>query len=149
MDKSALAAHQSHRLIQVGVFLFLLGLIVGLFVPLLALPRLGLSAHLLAIIQGIFLIVIGLIWSRLNWPFRIFQLVFWLLIYGCLAAWTANLLGALLGAGNTMLPIAAGQALGNPFQETLISILLRSAAIALITSTVFIFWGLRMNSGIH
>ena len=143
MKNSVLAQHQAHRLTQVGMVLFLLGLIVGLLVPLFAVPRLGLSAHLLAILQGIFLLVVGLLWPRLNLTNQISRVVFWLLIYGCFSAWTANMLGGLLGAGNTMLPIAAGQAHGSSFQEILITILLRSAAISLITSVVLILWGLR------
>ncbi len=142
-----LAHHQAHRLIQVGMFLFLLGLIVGLLVPLFAVPRLGLSAHLLAILQGIFLTVLGLLWPRLNLISRISRVVFWLSIYGCFSAWTANILGGALGAGNTMLPLAAGQAHGSSFQEILITILLRSAAISLITSVLLILWGLRFVGG--
>jgi hypothetical protein len=64
-------------------------------------------------------------------------------IYGCLAAWTANLLGALWGAGASMVPMAAGRARGSAFEETAIRILLVSAALALVASTGLILWGLR------
>lgn len=145
MENSVLAHRQSHRLAQVGMFLFLIGLIVGLLVPVLAVPRLGLSAHLLAILQGIFLMVLALLWTRLNLTSRISRVVFWLSIYGCFSAWTANILGGILGAGNTMLPLAAGQAHGSSFQETLIIILLRTAAVSLISSVLVILWGLRLG----
>ncbi len=147
MDSQVLATRQAHRLIQVGVFLFLVGLIEGLLVPLFAVPRLGVSAHLLAITQGIFLVVLGLVWPRLHWSDRISRMVFWMVIYGCFSAWTANILGAILGAGNTMLPIAAGQAKGSPGEEMLITILLRSAALCLIASVVLVLWGLRAIPG--
>jgi hypothetical protein len=66
-----------------------------------------------------------------------------LAIYGCLAAWTANLSSAVLGAGSSMLPIAAGSAHGTPIQERLITIALRSAAASLIVAAVLVLWGLR------
>ena len=46
---------QGHRLIQVGVSLFLIALLTGLVVHRMPLPRLALSAHLLGIMQGTFL----------------------------------------------------------------------------------------------
>ena len=51
---------------------------------------------------------------------------------GCVAAWLGNLLGAHWGAGNTLLPMAAGSAHGNALQEFIIMIALRSSAIALL-----------------
>jgi len=57
------------------------------------------------------------------------QVLFCLAIYGCFAAWTANILAALWGARNAMLPIAAGQAHGSLFQERFIAIGLRTAAV--------------------
>jgi len=93
--------------------------------------------------QGIFLIVIGMLWPRLRVTRVMSRTGFFLAIYGCFAAWLANLLGAMWGAGNSMLPIAAGQAHGTRLQEGVIAIALRSAAVALIAVAILIFWGLR------
>ena len=143
MHNSALAERQSHRLTQIGMSLFLIGLIVGILVPFFAVPRLALSAHLLAIFQGIFLVVVGLLWPKLRMTVKVSRLLFWLAIYGCFSAFTANILAGVWGAGNTMLPLAAGQAQGSPLEEGFISVLLRSAAVALITSVALILWGLQ------
>ena len=59
MDRSDWPLHTGHPLQQVGVLLFILALLVGLGIPKFAVPRLGLLAHLLGILQGIFLILIG------------------------------------------------------------------------------------------
>jgi len=56
-DPSDWSLRQGHRLQQIGILLFILALLVGLGVPKFAVPRLGLSAHLLGVLQGIFLIV--------------------------------------------------------------------------------------------
>jgi hydroxylaminobenzene mutase len=134
---------QAQGLLQLGALLFLFALIVGLLVPKFAVPRLGLSAHLLGLMQGIFLIILGLLWPRLKLTPALFRAGFWLAVYGCFAAWAANLLAAVWGAGNTMLPIAAGQARGSVLEEGIISVALRTAAASLIAVLILILWGLR------
>jgi hydroxylaminobenzene mutase len=131
-----------------GMLLFLLALLVGLAVPTFAVPRLGLSTHLLGIMQGTFLMIVGVLWPRVRLTRVMARVGFFLAIYGCLAAWTANLLAAIWGAGNSMVPIAAGSAHGTAIQEGIISIALRSAALSLIAAAMVILWGLRETSDI-
>lgn len=145
MDESDWMPHQAHRLLQVGILLFLSALFIGLAVPAFAVPRLALSAHLLGIMQGIFLMVTGLLWSRLRFTKSMSRLAFGLVVYGCLGAWTANILAGVWGAGSPMLPIAAGEARGTELQETIIKLILRIAAISLIAAVTLIAWGLRTS----
>jgi hydroxylaminobenzene mutase len=93
--------------------------------------------------QGIFVMVIGLLWPRLRLTQSVSRLTFGLVVYGCFAAWTANILAAIWGAGNSMLPIAAGHARGTALQEAIIKVVLRTAAVSLIAAVAFIAWGLR------
>jgi hydroxylaminobenzene mutase len=123
---------QARHLLQLGLAMFLLALVVGILVPSFAVPRLALSVHLLGVLQGTFLVAASSAWSKLGFGRTISRLVFWLLAYGCVAAWLGNLLGAHWGAGNTLLPMAAGSAHGNALQEFIIMIALRSSAIALL-----------------
>ena len=121
----------------------LLGLIVGLLVQRFSLPRLGLSTHLLGLMQGIFLMVVGVLWPTLRlgkWASRAGG---GLAVYGCLAAWTANLFGAIWGAGGSMVPMASGGTQGTALQEGLIRVLLMSSAVSLIVAALLILWGLR------
>jgi hydroxylaminobenzene mutase len=143
MNTSDSRLRRGHRLLQLGILLFLFALLVGLAVPRFAVPRLALSVHLLGIMQGLFLVVLGLLWPRLAFTPRVSTIAFWLAVYGCFVAWTANLLGAIWGAGNTIVPIAAGQARGSDLQEGVINVLLRTAAAALIATAVVVLWGLR------
>ncbi len=145
-DSSAWSTRQGHRLLQIGMGLFLGALFVGLAIPRFAVPRLGLSAHLLGLMQGVFLIVLGLLWHRLELPRAMFRGAFWLAVYGCLAPLTANLLGATWAAGNTLLPLAAGQAHGSALQERIITVMLRSGGASLIVASILILWGLRTSS---
>jgi hydroxylaminobenzene mutase len=142
-DLVDLQARQASRLVRLGVLLFLLALLTGLFVPNFRVPRLGLSAHLLGISQGLFLMVAGLLWSKLQLSPTASRLGFWLVTYGCFAAWTANVLGASWGAGAAMLPMAAGGAHGSALQEAIIAVALRTAAVSLIAALLLMLWGLR------
>ena len=135
--------HQARRLQQIGASLFLLALIVGLFIPKFSVPRLGLSTHLLGVMQGIFLIALGLLWPKLKLTPRLSLAAFSLAIFGFPAAWVSNLLAAFWGAGVTMLPLAAGGARGSELQETVIMIGLKSAAVTQIILLALIIWGLR------
>ena len=132
-----------HRLLQVGGLLFLLALLVGFAIPRFTVPRLGLSTHLLGIMQGTFLLVAGMVWPRLRLNRLASRIGCGLAIYGTIAAWTANLLGAIWGAGSSILPMASGGALGSDFQEAAIKILLRSSAPCLVLLLLLILWGLR------
>lgn len=131
------------RLIQLGALLFLIALFIGLAVPVFAVPRLALSVHLLGLMQGLFLMIAGILWPRLALGGGAANAAFWLLAYGCIAAWTANLLGAIWGAGNSIVPIAAGAARGSDLQETVIVVMLRSGGVSLILGTALLLWGLR------
>ncbi len=143
MDIPNSSLRQAHRLQQLGALLFLLALLVGIVVPRFAVPRLGLSAHLLGVMQGLFLLVLGLLWPKLNLTQALSRTLFWLAAYGCFAAWTANVVAGVWGAGNSMLPIAAGQARGSLLQEGIITLELRTAAVSLIATLILILWGLR------
>ena len=131
------------RLQQAGMVLFLLALLVGLGLHKLAVPRLGLSAHLLGIMQGTFLVAAGVMWPNLHFTRGQSALAALLAVCGCVAAWLANLAGAAWGAGGAMLSIAGGTARGTPLQEIVIVVLLRGAAVALVLTTLLILWGLR------
>jgi hydroxylaminobenzene mutase len=144
---SPVTARQGHRLLQVGVVLFLAALFVGIAVPSFAVPRLGLSTHLLGLMQGLFLIVTGLLWNRLELSDTVFRVAFWLVLGGCVAPLAANLLGAIWGAGNSLMPMAAGQAHGTALQERIITLLLRTGGGAMIAAVILILWGLRIPGG--
>lgn len=60
----------------------------------------------------------------------------------------ANFLGALWGAGNTLLPLAAAAAHGSSAQEGFIVVLLRSSAPSLIAALVLLLWGTRLLASV-
>lgn len=130
-------------LVFLGTFLFLFGLLIGLFIPLMANRRMGLSAHLEGTLNGMFLIILGLIWHKLALSDKWLTSAFWLLIYGSFANFIAVSIAALTGAGK-MMPIAGGKE-GDATIDALISFLLISLALAMIIACCIILLGLYYN----
>lgn len=135
-------AQYRHRLLWHGVFLFLVGLLTGFAVPLLTNPRMGLSAHLEGVVNGLFLLVLGLIWERLILSARPRLFLFWLAIYGAYANWFTTILAAILGTSRRT-PIAGVGFKGQAWQENLIDVGLISLAFAMVAACVIALWGLR------
>lgn len=137
--------HRAHRLLQLGMLLFLLGLVTGLVIPALANPRMGLTSHLEGVLNGMFLVGLGLVWPRLRLGSKSAAATFWLALYGTFANWGATLLAAIWGAGRTMMPIAGGTHAGTSVQELTIAGLLGSLSLAMIALCGLVLWGLRLG----
>lgn len=106
------------RLIWHGMFLFLMGLLVGLAEGQVANPRMGLAAHLEGLMNGTFLIALGAVWSFVKLSPMLTTLTFWTVLYGTYANLFVTTLAAILGA-SAMSPITGGQ--GAPHGKRLLS----------------------------
>jgi hydroxylaminobenzene mutase len=149
MNASNMLSRQGHRLLQVGVALFLFSSLEGFVIPYVPVPRLGLSVHTLSALQGVILLTLGLVWPRLNLGATTSRIAFWFLIYSTFATLVPYVLAAIWGAGNSIIPLAAGTAHGSAFQEAIISIVLYSAAPPILISLALILWGLHIGVGIR
>lgn len=129
-------------LMRAGVLLFLVGLFTGLVVPLMQIPRMALSSHLEGVMNGMLLMILGLLWPKLSLPAWAGTATFWLALYGTFANWLATLLSAAWGAA-AMMPIAGQGAVGTPLAEGIVAALLGSLTLAMIVACGFVLWGLR------
>jgi len=143
-DNSSMAlARQGHRLVQLGVALFLFVTLQGLVIQNFAVPNLGRAAHTLSLSTGLVLVALGIVWPRLALGATTTRVAFWFLVYSLLATIVAFLLAAMWGAGNTVLPLAAGAAHGTALQENIIATVLVSTLPTGIVAFALILWGLR------
>jgi len=131
---------QAHGLLFLGILLFLLGLLAGFAIPALANPRMGLTTHLEGVMNGLFLLALGLLWHRVVLKPRLLGLTYGLALYGSFANYAAVLIAAITGAG-AMMPIAGGVE-GTPVQEAVISFLLISLSLAMVAACVLVLVGL-------
>lgn len=127
------------KLVLLGLILFLIGLVVGLFVHNMANPRMALSAHLEGLMNGMFLIILGLIWKRLVLSEKILKISFWIVIYGTFANLLAVVIAAITGFGKLM-PLAGGQA-GTVAIESIITFLLISLSLCMISVSIIVIIG--------
>jgi hydroxylaminobenzene mutase len=137
-------SRQGHRLLQVGVALFLFTSLEGFAIPYVAAPRLGLSVHTLSALQGVLLLALGLMWPRLNLGATTSGIAFWFLLYSVFAILAAYVMAAVWGAGNETMRLAAGAAHGSAFQEAIIKGVAYSSAPTGLISFALILWGLRI-----
>src|SRR5256885_6510005 len=125
-DRSVANLCQGRALTRAGVVLFLLGLLNGLVVHALTVPRIvlaapsqALAAHLVALMSGTFLVAIGLVWPRLRLSRMGARLGFAAALYGFYGGLILHFLAGIWGAAS-VLPLSAGGARGTAFQESLI-----------------------------
>lgn len=144
MENSVLQKQQSNNLIFYGILLFLLGLIVGLFIPLMANPRMGLSSHIEGVLNGMFLVILGIIWHKMALSGRWLKITFWLAIYGTFANWLSMLYAALVNAGRDLTIAAEGKE-GTPMQEAILFFLLITLSLAMIIISITVLIGLNRN----
>ncbi|MBX3487909.1 hydrogenase [Parvibaculum sp.] len=133
---------QAHWLVLLGLLLFLIGLLTGFVSGGLANSRMGLSAHLEGLMNGIFLALLGLLWSRLVLGATALLVAFWLVVYAAFANWLGVLLAAIWGAGAGMMPLAAQGMSGSGPQEAIIAFLLISLSVAMVLGVILVILGL-------
>ncbi|HCE56469.1 MAG TPA: hydrogenase [Prolixibacteraceae bacterium] len=139
---------QASNLLFAGFLLFLLGLITGLIVPAFANPRLGVSSHIEGVLNGIFLIVLGLVWHKLALSDKALKVTYWLALYGTFANWFGILVAAVFNAGK-MLGVMAGGQEGHPVAEAVVAFFLITLSIAMVIISVMVLIGLKkgFNAG--
>ena len=144
MNSSPMLSRQGHRLLQIGVALFVFSSFEGFAIPYFAAPRLGLSAHTLSALQGVLLLALGLVWPRLSLGTVASRIAFWSYIYSAFAILAAYVMAAAWGAGNETMPLAAATVHGSAFQEGVIKVVAYSSAPTGLISFGLMLWGLRI-----
>ena len=139
--------NRRRHLFSAGILLFLLALVTGMIFPMLANPRMGLSAHLVGLLGGLFLIALGVIWPEQNLPRPFARAAFYLVIFGAYAnlcttflaaAFATNRLTALAGSGHP----AAG------WQENIVTAGLVLSSVAMVTVCLLVLWGLNRRGAV-
>ena len=142
MKNVNLMKKQAGSLLFAGFLLFLLGLITGLIVPAFANPRLGVSSHIEGVLNGIFLIVLGLVWHQLALSDKVLKTTYWLALYGTFANWLGILVAAVFNAGK-MLGVMAGGQEGHPVAEAVVAFFLVTLSVAMVIISVMVLIGLK------
>jgi hydroxylaminobenzene mutase len=130
------------RLLFHGIALFLLGLLTGLAEQHFANVRMGLAAHLEGVMNGIFLLAVGAVWSEVRLASTAQKLAFWTLLGGTYGNWAVTTMAAMLGTA-AMSPITAAGHGAAQGQEILVATGFVLIGLAVIVGAILLLWGLR------
>jgi hydroxylaminobenzene mutase len=130
------------RLLWYGMFLFLLGLLVGFVEQSFANPRMGLAAHLEGVMNGTFLVALGAVWTELRLSSRTRAVAYGAALYGTYANWAFTLAAAIFGTG-AMSPILAAGRNAHAWQETVVTVGFITVGPVIVACSVLVLWGLR------
>lgn len=134
------------RLTWWGTVLFLLGLLTGLMLAMApgvaANPRGILAAHLEGVLNGMFLIVVGLMADRVRLSRTASGICVGLLLFGTFGNWITTTIAGVSGASQAT-PIAGAGHHAAPAVEQFILITLVSVAFAMIGAVGILLFGLR------
>lgn len=124
-----------------GTVLFLLSLLVGFAVPVLANPRMGVSVHVAGMQSGMALWAFGLMWHYVALPEGLQRAAQILAVVGLYAIFASILLAALWGASRS-LPIAGAGHSASASREFVVTGLIASGSVAITIATIMVLWGL-------
>ena len=140
-----ISAADAKALMWHGMFLFLLGLLVGLAEAHVANPRMGLAAHLEGLMNGTFLIALGAIWSYVQLSKTQASIAYWAALYGTYVNLITTTVAAIIGA-SSLSPITGAGHSASAWQEGIVMAGFITVGIAMLVSSVLILWGLRKNA---
>lgn len=125
-----------------GTLLFLLGLINGAVIPLFLNKRMGLSAHLAGVQNGLALIAFGLVWPYATVPFA--GVTYWSALISMYGIWFGLVLAAIWGTSQST-PIAGKGYSASALKENIVTWIIKSASVAAILATSLLVIGLYKN----
>ena len=122
-----------------GTLLFLLGLLNGVVVSLFHNKRMGLSAHLEGVQNGLVLMAFGLMWQHANPPFP--ALAYGASLYSMYGLWLGLVLAGVWGTSR-ITPIAGKGFTASQWKEWTVTLLILSGSTAIILATSLMLYGL-------
>ena len=128
-------------LFTLGLVLFLLGLLTGIAVPALKNARMALASHLEGLLNGMFLLLLGLLWPHIHLPDAWGITAVALIVYSAYTNWLATLLAAAWGAGRRLAPIATGDYEASAPKERVVSFLLVSLSLSIVVGVGIVIVG--------
>ena len=135
----------NRRLMWHGMFLFLIGLLTGFAQLHFANIRMGLAAHLEGVMNGMFLVALGAIWTEVRLPPTTKAIAYWTALYGTYVNWLVTTLAAVFGTA-ALSPITAAGHSGQPWQERLVTAGFMSVGVVIVAFSVLTLWGLRAKA---
>jgi (hydroxyamino)benzene mutase len=133
---------RKRQLIWYGMLLFLLGLFTGFLEPQFTNPRMGLASHLEGVMNGMFLIALGAVWTEVRLSPRLKTAAYWTALYGAYANWAVTGLAAIFGTA-ALSPVTGAGHSGLAWQESAVTLGFVTVGVVIVACSVLVLWGLR------
>jgi hydroxylaminobenzene mutase len=137
--------YTNRRLMWHGMCLFLLGLLTGFVESRFTNVRMGLAAHLEGVMNGIFLLALGAVWTSVRLSPRAKTIAFWIVLYGTYGNWLATTLAAIFGTA-ALSPITGAGHSGLVWQESVVTIGFMTVGVTTLAFSVLMLRGLRAGA---
>jgi len=132
----------NRQLVWHGAFIFFLGMAIGLFIPRLRNPRMGLSAHLAGVTTGTFFVAVAAVWGALRLGPRAETAAYALALFAGYGSTAAVFLGGVFGTSR-LTPIAGAGHTAEPWQKAVVNVGLVSTLLAFLVFGALLLWGFR------
>ena len=138
-----------HKLISYGVLLFTMGIVTQLLVYFMINPRMAQSAHTVALMSGMFLVLLGLIWDQMDLPARFSKVAYFLFLYSTFSAWGSMFIAAIFGTSRNTPFASKGISGAAEWQETITDLAYLSFFVTIVLTCLVTMWGLRRGAARH
>ncbi len=125
-----------------GMLLFVLGLLMGIVVQSVANPRIGLSAHTGALLNGVFLVALAAVWRWVTLAPGTLLATYWFAVAGSYVSCVALFLAGVFGTSGSTPLHGAGHA-GTALQESVVTAGLSLGGLAVLVASALVVFGLR------
>jgi hydroxylaminobenzene mutase len=97
------------------------------------------GAHLEGVMNGIFLVRLGAIWTHVRLSAPATTIAYWTVLCGTYVNWFVNALAASFGTA-VLSPITGAGYNGRPWQETVVTVGFMSVGIAIVFAFSLVLW---------
>jgi hydroxylaminobenzene mutase len=131
------------RLVWYGMLLFSLGIVTELLMRFMLNPRMAYSAHLVALMSGIFLMQLGVLWEDMDIPERWRGVAFWVWVFATYSAWGSMFVSAIFGTSRST-PLASVdlRRAAMLWQENVVDVIYIAFFVTIVISCALALWGL-------
>jgi hydroxylaminobenzene mutase len=129
---------------RAGFGLIFLALLTGFGIPNFLNPRMALAAHITGILNGLLLIALSSVWSRLTLSPGQSRLAKGASLYGTYGNWASSCLAAAWGTSR-MTPLSAAGHAAVPWKESVLQVAQVSGALVILLALGLVLYGLRRS----
>jgi hydroxylaminobenzene mutase len=131
-------------LIRAGFVLFTVALLTGFAIPAFLNPRMAVAAHLSALLNALFLIVLGLTWGLFSFSPMQARLTRAAFLYNAFGNWAVSCVAAAWGTSRAT-PFSGAGHTAVPWKETLVESVQVSIVLVTLAASVSVLYALRSH----